>query len=356
MSDLLLAPYLVLRTPVDLGRWRLVPVQVLEDDPGWAIDAVRRPAERLVDAYRPSDGPFPFGAVIFPVGESVGHPIDRTKLGDLSAALLAGTISSNPRFAMAEEQQPANGGHMIATSENAVLLGHVLDASHTSYVLETGTWSTVMAIRHAPIDEPLPKIPAPLELPRPMLGGQFDDETAAATLSILEGAGREARQLRRALDWYRVVFANSDSVGADVRIGAARSALEVLTGAGDQTKKVLRAVGRLLDDPDEPAARSPRVSKLYKNGPVEMSEAEWWFARFSELRNSLVHADRTPADLWEHQGHNQLRWTHDWLLDCLRAIVANVTGDGLLRLHPSDRVFPRIAETYRKLMLEDDEG
>ena len=37
----------------------------------------------------------------------------------LKAALLAGTISGNPRMAVGEDEQPANGGWMTSTSEIA---------------------------------------------------------------------------------------------------------------------------------------------------------------------------------------------------------------------------------------------
>jgi hypothetical protein len=190
----------------------------------------------------------------------VGSAFERSEMEPLKAALLAGTISGNQRTAVGEDEQPANGGWITATSENALLYGHPIDAAGNSYALSTGNWARVMSLHHADDDAPLPKIPAPLELPKPTLGARFDDETADAVMQVLARGDQNSRRLQRALDWYRVMYANADSTADEVRVGAARSALEVLTRASDQTKKVLRAVGRLLDHPEHPSARQMRTT------------------------------------------------------------------------------------------------
>jgi hypothetical protein len=343
MPDMLIAPYIVLREPVTVGPWQLTPANDFGDRPEIVDEPLRRAVARMIDAYNTTEGRSPFGALIYPTGGVVGSAFKRSEMEPLKAALLGGTISSNPRMAVGRDEQPANGGWMTATSENALLFGHPIDAPGNSYALSTGIWARVMSLHHADDDEPLPKIPAPLELPRPTLGARFDDETADAVMQVLARGDQNSRRLQRALDWYRVMYANADSIANDVRVGATRSALEVLTGAGDQTKKVLRAVGRLLDHTKDPSARQLRTTPFYKQ-PVEMTEPEWWFARLSELRNAITHGDEVPHDLWIHQGHHILNWAHDILMDCLRATLAAAVDDSLLLLAPRDRTFPRIEQ------------
>jgi hypothetical protein len=82
-------------------------------------------------------------------------------------------------------------------------------------------------------EEPLPKISPPVELPKPMIS-RFDAELAAATWQALEEEDAAARRLSRALDWYKIALGNAEAITLDVRVGAARSALEVLLDAGSR--------------------------------------------------------------------------------------------------------------------------
>lgn len=93
-------------------------------------------------------------------------------------------------------------------------------------------------------EEPLPKISPPVELPKPMIS-RFDAELAAATWQALEEEDAAARRLSRALDWYKIALGNAEAITLDVRVGAARSALEVLLDAGQSTKRLVRSYGSL---------------------------------------------------------------------------------------------------------------
>lgn len=72
MPDLILAPYLVLKTPVTVGTWELVPFCELHQDDdeseaelrGWVPDALRGPVMRLVEAYGVEAGGTTLGAVV----------------------------------------------------------------------------------------------------------------------------------------------------------------------------------------------------------------------------------------------------------------------------------------------------
>ncbi len=220
-----------------------------------------------------------------------------------------------------------------------MLHGHLIGDGR-SYSTETGVLLRVADLRHAPEDQPLPAVAPPVELPRPMFGG-FDEEIADITHAVLVGGDSGARRLQRALDWYRIALSNAEAVTPDVRVGAARSAFELLTGAGDATKKVVRAVGRLFREAD--TAETLRES-VFWNGPVSLTPDEWWFARLSELRNAIVHGDDVPDDLWVHEDHHHIDHIHDALVRALRITTADRAGDPLLRRSRRDRILPRISQ------------
>jgi hypothetical protein len=73
------------------------------------------------------------------------------------------------------------------------------------------------------------------------LFAQFDGELAGATYEALGATDAASRRLHRALDWYRIALSNAQAVTLDVHVGAARSAFELLTDAGDETKRLVRA-------------------------------------------------------------------------------------------------------------------
>lgn len=133
------------------------------------------------------------------------------------------------------------------------------------------------------------------------------------------------------MDWYRVILSNAEAVSIDVRIGAAKSALEVLLGVGDETKKIIRAFGRLVRRPD--SGEQTYGDVFWAKGPVQLTEDEWWLTRLSMLRNAIMHGDEVPDDLWKHEGHHQLNLVHDELIAALRAFAAGaqVTSSLLYR-------------------------
>lgn len=216
MPDLILAPYLVVKTPVTVGPWELAPFRELQQDDdeseadsrGWVPDALRVPVMRLVEAYGVEAAGGARGAVAVPKGGRAGDPVDRGLMTRLGHALLAGSVADNPLMTLPEDQQSLNAGHAGATAENAIIYGHPLGAGE-SYVIETGVLFRVTSYRRAADAEPLPEIEPPVELPRPIFGN-FDEEVADAAHDLLSAGNVQARRFHRAIDWYRIALSNAE--------------------------------------------------------------------------------------------------------------------------------------------------
>jgi hypothetical protein len=350
VAELLVAPYLVSPGDVTVGPWQLLPFGSISDS-DQVPDDLRRPVQRLVEAYQ-IDGDIDLGAIAYPATAHVGAEFDHSAIRPLARALLAGSIADNPPMCVAEDDAPANAGHMMATAENALVWGHPLQEGD-SYAIETGTLAKTLDLRYAPGNEPLPKIAQPDALPKPMLG-HFDAELTDATHRLLSRGDTLARRLTRALDWYAVALSNAEAVTPDVRVGAARSALEVLTGSGSESKKLVRAYGKLLRDDETPQVTYEDV--FWADGPVQLTADEWWLTRLSELRNASVHGDEIDDEMWRHDNHHQVNHIHDRLIDAIKVVVADGTDDELLRLRLGDRVFPRLAEEYVERVGEIEQG
>lgn len=340
MTDVLLAPYLAVPEPFSIGDWTLLPIlgadspETVEEESDRIPQELQRPARRLVDAYRVRDEPG-VGALIAPPGGQIGADFSREDMRRLGRVILAGVLGANPELRTTEDG--SLGGWSIATSENAVLFGHPI-TDGDSYALQTGVLIQVLSTFTAESDEPLPKISPPVELPKPMIS-RFDSELAAATWQVLEAAEAAATRLSRALDWYRIALANAEAITLDVRVGATRSALEVLLDAGESTQRLVRRYGDLTRTEESEEATYSEV--FWAKGPVQLTTDKWWMHRLCELRNAIVHGDDIPDELWEHDGSSQLVQMHDRLIGALRIFVAQATGDSLLELPLADRGFRR---------------
>jgi hypothetical protein len=351
VADLLIAPYLPLTSEVRVGPWVLVPARaVLDGDT--VPDEFRRTVRRLIEAYQVHDAMTALGALLVRDGHDATAPVDRSVVPPLRLALLAGVVSGNPLMAISEDEQDFNAGHATATAENALLFGHPL-VDGDSYALEVGVLVRTTSLRTAAGDQPLHKIEPPVELPRPLFA-RFDAELATAALGLMSTRDTVARRLTRALEWYRLALSNAEAVSIPVRVEAARAALEVLTGSGDASKRLVRAYGSLVRMPETSAATYDHV--FWAKGPVQLTPDEWWMTRLCDLRNAIVHGDDIADDLWTHDGVHQLNQIHDRLITAMRCFIAEKTGDELLKLSPSDRVFPRLAEEIQAQMDAKDSG
>lgn len=344
MPDVLLAPYLPLPEEISIGPWTLTPFSVaaerMEASPLTAD--LRRATTRLVEAYKVSAR---LGAVAFPTATGIGGPFSRSALRPLGHALLAGVISGNPKMAVPEEDVDPNAGFAVATAENARLFGHPLADDGDSFVTEKGVLVRTTAGHLGRSNKPLPPVPAPVELPRPLFVS-FDHELAEATFAVLNAEGEGASRLTVVLDWYRIALSNAEAVTLEVRVGATRSALEVLLEE-DLIGKLAGAYCDLVRESDVPKTVYSK-GQCGWGGGVSLSDNGFWLARLNKLRNAIVHGDGDgiPDELWEYGGHPQLSHIHDRLIDALRAYLAAESSDPLLRVEPAGRLSRRNFEKW----------
>lgn len=331
LTDILFAPYLILPDGAEIGPWRFVRFSELDESEALP-ESLRSQVLDLIAAYGVDDGLPSVGAMIYPTGGQIGSSFDRSDMDQLQKAILVGVIANNPAMAASEEDQPNNAGHMAMTAENALLYGHPIGGTR-SYVVSTGAIVRQMSLRTAEEGEELPKVAPPVDLHLPLLSS-FDDDMAQAAFDVLGRGDVDSRRLGRALDWYVLCFSNAVAISRDARIMALRCAFEVLTGVGDETKKVVRAVEEMLkDDSTETVTYEPWWAK----GPVPGTADGIWMTKFSELRNAIVHGKEVPAELWEYEGLGQEFQAIDRLLVSLKSFLARVTEDESLRMAYGDR-------------------
>lgn len=337
MSGVLVAPYLPLSERTDVAGWSLVPFAQLSD--GDCVDqGSSETAQLLVEVYQqpPSAS---LGVLIAPPQGAIGTDFDRNEIPRLRRALFSGVINANPPMTA---EDTSNSGHRSAAAESALVYGHPLSDGRT-YAISEGALVSSDRLFHAGPGESLPGISFPSEMAAP-IHDCFDADLANETLAILQTEGALGRRVSRFLDWFLIATSNATSITADVRVEAARSGLEVLTGSGDKTKNLVRAYGRLHGDSDS-TRTYPASEVFWSKGQVELAASEWWMTRICELRNRIVHGDEVPNDLWFHDDQHQVSQIHDHLVASIRRLIAKETGDQTFEADPRRRSFHR---AYRR--------
>ena len=77
-----------------------------------------------------------------------------------------------------------------------------------------------------------------------------------------------------------------------------------------------------------------------------MTDLEWWFTRFTFLRNAIVHGRRPTKGELRHGRHWQL-WIAEYRLrQAIKEVVAQ-HGYPLVRMDAFDRAFALATQRYR---------
>jgi hypothetical protein len=185
------------------------------------------------------------------------------------------------------------------------------------------------------------KVAPPAELRFPLLAPGLDSEYAAALHAVVVRPTDASRRLGSAIDWLDLAWRNSTSITEEMRVLALRSGLEVLLDVGDREADMRAALASLL--PHLRGRRRSRHWTTLRGSPrsESMSDLEWWFLKFSRLRNAIVHGSMIrPGD------HRYGRTRHLWLAErYLRAAIKEIvarTGFPLVRLDAFQRVAHRV--------------
>lgn len=327
--EVLVAPYLPLAQRTAVGPWELIPrsqltaADVVSD--AWVLDQI----QHLLNAYREQDRTtVRFGVVLRADNTRVGDQVDMTKAPLLRRAFLAAVLDTNPSALTPESERTGNEGHATITSDNVLVYGHPLNPEgHVADEWGAMASRLVGGLRLG--ERPGVRFEGPGELAIPHLPTPFDSDYAAAVYAELDIGSEQSRRIARALDWLGIAWRNTRALEPENRVIALRIGFEALLGVGDNTRTLREALSGLIDPPNAP--RTPRTwsERGRSQGPHALTDTEWWFQRFSLLRNLVTHGDATPEEAWLHDGVN-----HVWLAEDMlrRAIKETLIQAG----HPAD--------------------
>jgi hypothetical protein len=243
----------------------------------------------------------------------------------LRRAIVVGLLEGNPTPpALAEDDEAVhpNGGWKSATSDNAALWGHPIDASGYTAV-EYGAMVTTLSGGHNVLHEDSVTIRPPAELATPFMYGYFDGFYSDAVFAVLASGEDSSRRLGRAIDWLDLAWRNSPST-PELRVVLLRTGFEVMFGS-DNTYVVRDALYALLDSPDVASQERTWTTLGGKEQTAELSDLGWWFMQFAFLRNAIMHGDEVPDTRFEHNGRPHV-WLGEYRLRA--AIKARVAEAG----------------------------
>ena len=320
--EIIVLPYLPLREAVVIGGWRLIPAQ-RADAETFINDDIRAQAQGLLRLYGAGHGARKAGAVAAPPGGRIGDDVPRDQMLTLRRAIVVGLLEGNPTpaaLAGDDEDVDPNGGWKSATSDNAALWGHPIDAS--GYIaVEYGAMVTTLSGGHNVLHEDGVTIRPPAELPTPFMYGYFDGFYADAMFATLAGGDDDSRRLGRAIDWLDLAWRNSPSVTPELRVVMLRTGFEVLFG-DDSTFVVRDQLCALLDPDDVGRVQRAWTTLAGKQQTAELSDLGWWFMQFAFLRNAIMHGEEVPETMFEHNGRPHVWLGESRLRQAIKARVA----------------------------------
>lgn len=315
--QVILFPYLFASERLMAGGWQIIPRSALLPDDAaaeWTHDA----ALGLLDLYEPRSGSWEaVGCVVRPPHGSVGDPVEIDDLRAIHRAVSAALLDANPSLS------DKDAGHQVATSDNALVFGHRVDGSGAVWV-DYGVMVRAI-VGGLSIGSHDVTIAAPPEILIPFLHPSIDEVYLNALVQMLASSNEQSRRLGRAIDWLDLAWRNTSSIDEDMRVVAVRAGFEVLFGVGDRTDPLRTALSGLLDS--DPPVRTKRTWRTLqgKGKSQEMTDLEWWFTRFSFLRNEIMHGSDPPDANYLHDGKRHLWIAEETLRRAIKHVVANST-------------------------------
>ena len=294
-------PYLWIKDRVTLGPWEIISRGVFTDD-DFTTPKLRADVDDLLKMYEMNGSMANrFGCVVRRTDGKAGEPFDSAEMRPIRRALVAAILDPIPEFGAS----PPQGWH-IPTSDNALLYGHRFDGS--GYVGIQYGRMVQMNVGGLQIGTEHSRIHPPAELHAPFLSGDPDPVYLDALYTELIPDTTAARRLGRAIDWLDLAWRNTTSIDDDTRIVAIYSGFEVLLDQ-DGTEALGKALSGLLD-PGAPTTKRP-IPKRRQTGrsdyrPSDITDLQWWFTWFANLRHDITHANETSRAQFEWNGKQQL--------------------------------------------------
>lgn len=343
-----MAPYLRLRQRVRVGPWEVVPADGLTLEDCLSQHALDQ-ARGLIELYRRPAGVHEgFGCFLRRGVARIGESYGNRDLTSFRRALLLGALDVNvtPWRGSVDDY---NWGWRTATSDSLFFAWHRVDPGGWVST-RTGAIITTLhgGLRIGEGDEvegmPPSQFAPLLELPFPFMAREPDLEYAEALFDILESDDARAQRLAAAIDWLDLACRNTTSISEGTRILLLKAGFEALLAAG-YNLPTQRALAALLG---REAGRRRWRTPIDRYGNAlpreQMTDVEWWYSRFTWLRNAIAHGGREvkPRD-WKHGRASHFWLGAHWLRSALRAEVADAAGRPYLR---ETDPFARIAQRF----------
>ena len=307
--------------------------------PAWSVcTRVDRPGTRL-------------GAFVYRADGGIGGKVDGTDVRLMHRALTITVLDANPDPMKLADDGGGNEASRAMTSDNAIVYGHRIGAEGwvaAEYGFMVRTLSGGYNVFDN--DEDAMRFRAPTDLYVPSWPSHLDGELAAAVHRCIAADSDEARRLERAIGWLDLAWRNAEAITIDLRVPAVRSGFEVLFDVDDPdadvTVEIRRALSALLDESDAPlTARQWRNRKGRLREPEDLTELEWWWMRFTFLRNAIAHGDVVTNELYAHDGYSHLDLGVHRLKQAIKATVI-AHGYPELELTPHERVLFRAMRKF----------
>ncbi len=342
MVNVILAPYLQVGNQLlHVGPWEAIPAGQLEraqTPSDLAFEQSRGLLELYQKSRRVRDG---FGVFFRRGRRLVGENFTVKDLATLRHVLLVALLDRNPSDVGGDDT--LNAGHQVRTSDNVDIIGHRIQPDgyvSARYGAMTQAW--VGGLR---IGDGHSEIAPPIEVPFPILGRPPDSLYCNALWDVLRQDIDDVRRLAAAIGWLDLAWRNTPSTTHDMRVVMLKSGFEVLLGRGDRIDRQRPALSALFDVPN-PRSRVRHFTDRYGN-PLqeEMTDLEWWYTRFTFLRNAITHGRRASGRELRHGRH----W-HLWIAEYrLRQAIKEVTaqhGHPLVRMDEFERAITLSIQRY----------
>jgi hypothetical protein len=293
--------------PLRVGPWEAIPASQLEraqTPSDLAFEQSRGLLELYQKSRRVRDG---FGVFFRRGRRLVGENFTVKDLTTLRHVLLVAFLDRNPSDVGGDDT--LNAGHQVWTSDNVDIIGH------------------------------------PIEVPFPILGRPPDPLYCNALWDVLRQDTDDVRRLAAAIGWLDLAWRNTPSTTHHMRVVMLKAGFEVLLGRGERIDRQRPALSALFDVPN-PRKRVRHFTDRYGN-PLqeEMTDLEWWFTRFTFLRNAITHGRRPTGRELRHGRHWHL-WIAEYRLrQAIKEVIAQ-HGHPLVRMDDFDRAIALSIQRY----------